>query len=70
MDKVKFEHKNKTDHFLREFHASVDDVVRIGSLVANKDNLKKIKEAVCQNLGASIKDIKKDISTIELIIGE
>ena len=69
MEKRTYDSKIQYDADLIAFKSSVDGVVRIDSLSPSAENLKMIQEAVCFELGASIDDIKKDIATIDLIIG-
>ena len=69
MEKSLYEYRINFDKDLQAFHSAVDGVVRLDSLSPSAENLNHIQEAVCFNLGASIEDIRKDISTIDLIIG-
>ena len=69
MEKQKYEYKMLVDKDLMAFRSAVDGIVRIDSLSTSAENLKLIQLAVCTMLGASIDDIKKEISTIDLIIG-
>ena len=69
MDKQNYEYKSRVDKDLMAFNSAVDGTVRIDSLSTSAENLKLIQEAVCTELGASLDDIRKEISTIDLIIG-